>query len=457
VSAVIPALGPERPLTWPPRLVHRLPNGLQVVLVEVGQLPLVRFQLIVRSGEACLSPVRPGLAELTVSLLRSGTARRNRHQIDEDLRRLGASLSTTAEPDFSSIAVRGLSETVEPLLELLAELVRWPVFPAEEFERERRQVLEALRVERVTPAFLASERLRAVLFGSHPYAVIAPREADLQSYRSEDLVEFHRSAYTPVNALLLGVGKFRAGRVIEQVERILGDWHGQAPSAPGEPEAAPRRGRNIHLVHLPGTVQTHIAAGNTIVTRRHPDWIPLSVANALFGGAFHSRLVMNIREQKGYTYSPRSQLHPLRRAGYFRIDAAVRSEVVAATLAEIFYELDRLRAVAPERSEVEEAENYLAGVFSLGLASQRGLLSQLAMVYLHDLPEDYLETYRSRVRAVTPDDVLGVARRWLDSPHLAIVLVGDARLVGDQGALFGELTVWSAQGEPLSRSGGSVG
>ncbi len=457
MSSVIPALGPERPLTWPARLVHRLPNGLQVVLVEAGQLPLVRFELVVRCGEACPSPVRPGLAELTASLLRAGTARRSRQQIDEDLRRLGASLSAAADADFSSIAARGLSETVEPLLDLLAELVRWPVFPPEEFERERRQALEALRVERVTPSFLATERLRAVLFGTHPYAVVAPREQDLESYRPEDLRAFHQTAYTPVNALLLGVGKFRAERVVEQVERILGDWRGPAPAEPGEPEAALRRARSIHLVHLPGTVQTHIAAGNTVVTRRHPDWIPLSVANTLFGGAFHSRLVMNIREQKGYTYSPRSQLHPLRRAGYFRVDAAVRNEVVAATLAEIFYELDRLRAQAPERSEVEEAENYLAGVFSLGLASQRGLLGQLAMVYLHELPEDYLETYRSRVRAVTPEDVLAVARRWLDSPRLAVVLVGDAEQVSEQGALFGELTVWNAQGEPLALSASTGG
>ena len=165
-------------------------------------------------------------------------------------------------------------------------------------------------------------------------------------------------------------------------------------------------GRQVHLVHLPGSVQTQVVLGNLAITRRDPDWFRLVLANSIYGGAFHSRLVINIREQKGYTYSPRSGCSALRQHGYFSVHAAVRNEVAAATLTEMFYEMDRMRSLPVTAEELESARSYLTGVFSLGVATQDGLLGQLSTVYLDRLPEDYLETYRERIRALTDDDVL---------------------------------------------------
>ena len=161
----------------------------------------------------------------------------------------------------------------------------------------------------------------------------------------------------------------------------------------------------MHLVHLPGSVQTQVLLGNLAITRRDPDWYPPVLANSIYGGAFHSRLVMNIREQKGYTYSPRSGINALRQYGYFTVHAAVRNEVAAATLTEMFYEMDRMRSLPVTPEELESARSYLTGVFSLGVATQDGVLGQLSTVYLDRLPEDYLETYRERIRALTADDV----------------------------------------------------
>ena len=190
-------------------------------------------------------------------------------------------------------------------------------------------------------------------------------------------------------------------------------------------------------------------SANHAITRRHPDWTRLAVGNAIYGGAFHSRLVANIREQKGYTYSPGSQTHSLRRHGWFASQAAVRNEVVAATLTEIFYEMDRMRALPVGAEELDEIQNYLTGVFSLGVATQNGLRGQLATVYLHELPEDYLETYRERVRAVTVEQVLEAARKWMDSANALIVVVGDRAEVEPQAALFGDVVVWDAEGKKL--------
>jgi predicted Zn-dependent peptidase len=173
------------------------------------------------------------------------------------------------------------------------------------------------------------------------------------------------------------------------------------------------------------------------------------LANSLYGGAFNSRLVMNIREDKGYTYSPRSGVNPLRQHGYFSVSAAVRNEVVAASLTEIFYELDKLRSVPVPEAELADAQNYLCGVFSMGLATQEGLLSQFSTVELHELPEDYLETYRDKVRALTAHDLMSVARKYFDSANMQIVVIGDREQIEEQAALFGELEVYDSHGKRL--------
>jgi predicted Zn-dependent peptidase len=173
------------------------------------------------------------------------------------------------------------------------------------------------------------------------------------------------------------------------------------------------------------------------------------LANSIYGGAFHSRLVVNIREQKGYSYSPRSSVSALRQQGYFTVHAAVRNEVAAATLTELFYEMDRMRSLPVTPEELASAQSYLAGVFSLGVATQDGLLGQLSTVHLDQLPEGYLETYRERIRELTAGDVVSAARRHFDSANAQIVLVGDRAQIREQAALFGDVLEYDAQGNEV--------
>lgn len=450
VEITVPALAAERPVTWPKRTRARLSNGMEIVLAEAHAIPKFHGELYFRAGEALVSDRAVGLAEMTSTVLRTGTVKRTSRQIEEDLRRLGADLGTSAGQDTSAISFAGLSEFAEPLLQLVGELAREAAFPEAEFERERRQKLEEVKLERTSPGFLAGERLRKVLFGTHPYARISPSEEQVAAYKREDLERVYGEIYTPANALLVLVGDFEPQFMLKLAEKTFGNWEGKKPAAKEAPALPGFSGRRVYLVHNPGSVQTQILVGCHAITRKHPDWIRLGLANSLYGGAFNSRLVMNIREDKGYTYSPRSGVTPLRQHGYFSISAAVRNDVVAASLTEIFYEIDKLRSLVVPTAELADAQNYLTGLFSMGLATQEGLLSQFSTVELNELPGDYLETYREKVRALTGDDLLATARKYFDSANMQIVVVGDRTQIEEQAALFGAIELYDTQGKRLS-------
>jgi zinc protease len=449
VPVAPPALGPERPVAWPPRTVRTLANGMQVVLAEQRTFPKIGVELFFRSGNALVSRQSPDVAELTSRVVRTGTVSRSSRQIEEDLRRMGASLGTMAGADSSAIAISGLSEFADRLLAMVADLAQHASFLPAEFERERRQRVEELKIERTTPGFLANERFRRILFGEHPYGIIAPTEAQLESCTVANLSAFYRENYVPSNALLIAVGDFSSAAMLELIEKTLGGWK----TAPAPAFAAALRssghGRTVDLVHFPGSVQTEVLIGNLALNRQSPDWHRALLANTIYGGAFNSRLVANIREQKGYTYSPRSGFSALRHAGYFSVHAAVRNDVVAATLTEMFYELDRMRALPVSDAELNDAINYMSGTFSLGIATQDGLLGQMSTVYLDRLPENYLETFRDKIRALKPEDVLAAARSYFDSANARVVIVGDRAQVEPQAVLFGDVKVWDTQGHEI--------
>jgi zinc protease len=447
--ASAPALGPERPVAWPKRVARTLSNGMEVVLAESHTFPKIVAELFFRSGNAATALTSPGLAQMVASVVRTGTARRASRQIEEELRGMGGELGTTAGADTSAISIAGLAEFAKGLLELVSDLARDASFPVEEFERIRRQKIEELRIDRTTPAFIANERLRRTLFGAHPYAIVAPTEAQVEAYRREDLLSYYREHYTPANALLVIVGDFVAAEMLELIEKNFAGWKGAAPKKMTGATPPDHHGRRVQLVHMPGTVQTEVLVANRAVTRLHPDWYRLALANSIYGGAFNSRLVRNIREEKGYTYSPRSSVSALREYGFFSVHAAVRNDVVAASLTEIFYELDRMRSVPVGDSELNDARNFMSGVFSLGIATQDGMMSQLSTVYLHGLPPDHLETYRGRIRALTSDDVLLAARRHFDSANAQIVIAGDREQIGEQAGLFADVQQYDAQGNEI--------
>src|SRR3989449_6057451 len=229
VAIGVPALAPERAVTWPNRTRARLSNGLGVILAEAHGIPKFHGELFFRSGNAAANHRAPGLAEMTATVVRTGTKKRASRQIEEDLRRIGADLSSGAGADTSAISFAGLSEFAEPLLALVNELAREAAFPDAEFERERRQKLEEVKLERTQPGFLASERFRKVLFGAHPYGQVSPSEAQVAAYKREDLQLVYREFYMPENGLLLLVGDFEPQEMLKTVEKVFGHWNGKKP------------------------------------------------------------------------------------------------------------------------------------------------------------------------------------------------------------------------------------
>jgi zinc protease len=449
-ASTVPALAAEREVRWPKRSKSRLANGLELILLESHSIPKFHGELYFRSGNAAGASRAVALAEMTATMVRTGTAKRASREIEEHLRGLGADLSVAAGQDNSAISFAGLSDQAEPLLQLVNELAREASFPAAEFERERRQKLEEIKLERTQPGFLAGEQLRKILFGTHPYALVSPSEEQVAAYTRDQLQSLYRDFFTPENAILILVGDFDSTAIEKIVERVFGSWSGQKPLSPDTAMPPVPKGRRVYLVDLPGAVQTQMLSGCHAITRKHPDWIKLGLTNSLYGGAFNSRLVMNIREDKGYTYSPRSGVHPMRQHGYFSVSAAVRNDVVAASLTEIFYEIDKLRSVPVPESELLDAQNYLTGVFAMGLATQGGLLSQISTLALNELPDEYLETYREKVRALKPEDVMSAARTYFDSANMQIVVVGDRKQIESQAALFGDLEVFSTSGSRVT-------
>jgi len=445
----VPELATEREVRWPKRSKSKLANGLKIILLESHTIPKFHGELYFRSGNAAAASRGTALAEMAATMVRTGTTKHSSRELEELLRGLGADLSVSAGQDNSAISFAGLSDHAEPLLQLVDELAREATFPTAEFERERRQKLEEVKLERTQPGYLAGERLRKILFGNHPYAQISPTEEQVAAYTRDELQSVYRDFYTPENAVLILVGDFDSAAMQQSAEKVFGDWSGKKPDVSENPEPPVPKGKRVYLVDLPGSVQTQIVCGCHAITRKNPDWIRLGLTNSLYGGAFNSRLVMNIREDKGYTYSPRSGVNALRQYGYFSVSAAVRNDVVAASLTEIFYEIDKLRSLPVPGPELLDAQNYLTGVFSMGLATQSGLLSQISTLALNDLPDDYLETYREKVRALKPEDVLAAARKYFDSPNMQIVVVGDRKHIESQAALFGELEMFSASGARL--------
>ncbi len=261
----VPALSPERPVIWPPRARTTLSNGLEVVLVESHTIPKFTGQLFFRSGNAVAAATAPGLADMTATVMRTGTTARSSRQIEEDLRRMGADLSSGAGADTSVVSFAGLVDFSNDLLRLVAELTQQASFPADEFERERRQLVEGLRIERTTPGFLAGERMRRVLFGVHPYGTVSPTEEQVESYRLEQLKDFYREYYRPGNALLVTVGDFSPQAMLAQIEKVFASWTvGKVAEAPN-PALPELHGRRVYLVHLPGAVQAQIVVGNRAI------------------------------------------------------------------------------------------------------------------------------------------------------------------------------------------------
>ena len=431
-----PLPGTPRDFVIAPRRSFTMPNGMQVSMVPFGTVPKVFVRLGIRTGNIDELANEVWLADLTADMMQEGTTSRSAEQVARDVATMGGALTIAVGPDRTNISGDVLSERGPAFAALIADVVRHPRFPASELARVKASKARQLAIAMSQPQPVAQQRFAALLYPGHPYGRPYPTEAMLQGFTLDQVRNFHAANFGAARAHLYVAGVFDAAAMERAIREAFGDWErGHEPSVIPPPPAPTTR--NIVLVDRPDAVQSTIELGARVPGPADPTYVPLVVTDALLGGSFGSRITTNIRENKGYTYSPYSTIDTKQRASDWVEAADVTTKVTGPSLTEIFGEIDKLQKEAPSSDELRGIQNNLAGVFVLQNGSRAGVAGQLAFVDLHGLGDDYLRNYVRNVLAVTPAQVQEMTQRFLRPEQMQLVVVGDKKVVQEQLAPWG--------------------
>jgi zinc protease len=459
-AAVLPKPGPEPRLVLPKVERHRLSNGLEVFLVRHSELPVVNMNLIIKSGAASDPENLPGAASLTADLLDEGTKTRNALDISNALAGIGARLGVGAGWDSTTADLTTLTRHLDRALDIYADVLLNPAFPEADLKRLRGSRLASLQQQRDNADAIASIVYSSILYGDkHPYGrPLFGNEASLTAISEADVRRFYETYYRPNNAALIVAGDVTAATLLPKLERAFAAWKPAKVPAADVSMAPPARERaGIYLVDKPGAAQSVIQIGQVGVARSTPDYFPLLVLNSMLGGQFVSRINLNLREDKGYTYGARSSFDYRRGAGPFAASGGVFTNVTKESVSEFMKELRGIRGEIPvTERELEYAKQGILRGFPRGFETPDQIAGRLSAIVLYNLPDDYFNSYNERVRAVTLADITRVANRYLDPSRMAILVVGDRKAVepGLRSLGIGEgITLLDAQGHPASAAG----
>jgi zinc protease len=448
-QSTLPPVGPERPFAPAPRVERTLANGLRVITLRHATVPKITAMLTIQSGLAADPAEKAGLAQFVVDLAQEGTTTRSSEQIKREVFAIGANLSGFAGQDATTFQMRGLNTTLPQMFAMLADVTRHPTFPQAELDLIKARTAQQLQAQTASPQFVNNKLFRQTLFGSHPYARVGVTPETLPAIDRASIVAYQQAHYRPNNAFLVVVGDVAPEAVFTAAEQAFGGWERRAlPEETTAPLPA-LKGRTLVFVQRPNSVQSSISVGNFTPQRDDPRWYTLQLANQIFGAAFDSRLVRNIREEKGYTYSPGSNFQSMAQGGLYRATADVRNEVTGATLKEIYAEIDKLRAGGPEAEELSDAKQYSRGLFVLQNASQTGLANTLNTVNTFGLPKDYPETFQKQISQPSAEAIKTGAQMLLGSEDSVVVVVGDYTKVKDQLGAFSNIRFFDLTGKPI--------
>ncbi|HWC96889.1 MAG TPA: pitrilysin family protein [Candidatus Sulfopaludibacter sp.] len=428
----------------PPVSQSRLPNGLTVEVVEDSRFPLVTARLNFMAGSKFDPADAPGLAEAVASLLSEGTKTRNSRQISEETDAIGGALGASAGPDSLTVVGSSLSEDLSHMLDLVADITLNANFPPNEVNLYRQNRIQSLKQSRTQPSYLAAEKMAQVVYGTSPYAHIAPTPDSLQKLDPKTLGQYRDTWLAPNNATLILIGKLPARpELMALVTKYFGAW--KQKTLPAAPKIeVPAAHRQIVLVDRPGSVQADIHVGRSAPIRTTSEFFPMTVTDKVLGGGTNSRMFTDIRERDGFAYDAHSEYSTNREAAMFSAVTQVRNEVIEPALKDVLEEMDKLGTAAVAAPELSNVKNYMSGLYLLRLETQDGLATQLNSMKTLGLPDNYLETYTTRVRSVEPDQIQAAAKKYLSTGQAAIVVVGDASKIGDALKKFGEVTVVKA-------------
>jgi zinc protease len=439
-----PPSGSPRAYRFPDFNRHTLSNGLTAWLVPIPDRELVSVHLLTDAGAASEDEEQAGIAALSAQLLVTGTRRLDAAAFAETTERLGIDVGSESSWDSARAGFTALGEKLDDGLALLTEMIRRPRLDEGEFERLRAERLNDILQARADPGRLADESfLREVYADGVPYGRISAGTPESVGALTIDAARaFHATRYAPDVADIVVAGAIEPDAALAALERHLGDWSGSG-RAHRAFEPRQRGGRRVVLVDRPGSVQSELRVGHLGIDRADPRYFAALVMAALLGGVFGSRLNHRLREELGYTYGARCSFDPRRGVGPFTASAAVQTEVTVDAIRELVAQLERIRTEAPGEQELADVRDFLVGIFPLRFETTAGIAAAIEPLAVYGLPEDHWHTYRSRIEAVTVEDVLDVARQLIRPEEALILLTGDAERLRDEldGAGLGPLEV----------------
>jgi len=422
-----PGEGPASKLTLPVPGSFKLANGLTVLLVERHNLPIVAANLVVLSGSETNPVDKPGLAAFTADMLDEGTNRRGTLQIAEDLDRAGATLTTGSTADSASVSLRALTKNIEPAFDLLTDVALNPAFQQRELDRVRNQRLTQLLQQRDNPNQLVSKVFYKTVYGEkHPYGFVElGSEEAIKSTTRDDLMTFWKAGFEPQNAALVVAGDVTEAQLRSLAEKYFGKWSGSTSERSLSLDQVQPSARRIVIVDKPGSPQTQLRVGHVGVKRSNPEYVPLEVMNTMLGGLFSSRINMNLREKHGYSYGAGSVFVYRRGPGPFFVGGGVRSDATAASVKEIFSELDAMRNAPMSAEELATSKDSMERSLPGQFETSPQAAASIGDLFIYSLPLDYYRTLPAKIDAVTAQDAQRVAEKYLNPDRMVVVAVGD--------------------------------
>jgi predicted Zn-dependent peptidase len=425
-----PEGGAPKAFTVPANETYTLSNGLKVTLVPYGIIPKAAISLAVDAGEINEGSGRTGVASLTTDLMKEGTEKQTAQQVAEAAARMGSTLEIHAGKDQTKLGIDVLQEFAPDAVKLLADVAQHPRLPQSEIDRLKNDALRQIALQNSQPQTIAVVRFRKILYGDHPYAIVVPTEDDIKKLTIQDAKDFYAGNFGAQRAHLYVAGKFDAAAVKKAIAESFSNWSKGAARMENVPVLKPQH--VLDVTDRPGAPQSTLLVGLPVPPATSPDTVALIVTNSLLGGSFNSRITANIREAKGYTYSPRSELSRRYHDGYWAESADVTTQFTGPSLKEIFFEVTRMQKEPVTEPELKGIQNYLSGIFVIQNSNRSALIGQLENVDFQGLGENYLKTYVSKINAVTPTIVQKMTQDYIKPEEMTIVVVGDKAKITDQ-------------------------
>ena len=410
--------------------VQTYANGLKSTLVPYGQLPKATISLVIKTGNIHEGPNQVWLADLTGRLLREGTATMNFAALAKKAAMMGGSINVSVGSTQTTIAGSVLSEYAPDFIKLITDLVMQPAFPASELDRLKGDFKRRLVTQKAVPQAQAQEQFMQAVYKDHPYGRLFPTEEMLNSYTLQMVKDFYNANFGAKRSVLYVVGKFDEKGVSAAIASGLTKW--KAGPDVSYPPVQAHPVSDTLIIDRKGAPQTTVMVGLPVITPDNKDYVPLMVTNSLLGGSFGSRITSNIRENKGYTYSPSSAVQNQKGSSLWIEQADITSEHTVDALMEIEKEIKRLQVEAPKEEELQGIQNYMAGIFVLQNSTPQGIIGQLNFLDLYGLDDSYLNNYVKNIYKVTPQIVSQIVRNYIQYDKMAKVMVGDKTAIQQQ-------------------------